>query len=46
MRFLIKEIRYPDGTIENIKVPISKIDKDISRLVRKNKDMFDILKKL
>lgn len=46
MRFLIKEIRYPDGKIENIKVPLSKINKDISRLVEEKKEMFDIMKKL
>ena len=46
MKFLIKEIRYPDGTIEKIKVPISKINKDISKLVKDNREMFDILEKL
>ena len=46
MKFLVKEIKYPDGTIEEFKVPISKINRDISRLVKENKEMFDILEKL
>ena len=46
MRFLTKEIRYPDGTVERIKVPITKINRDISRIVKENKEMLDILAKL
>ena len=46
MRFLIKEVRYPDGTVKKIKVPISKVNRDISKLVKKHKEMFDVLEKL
>ncbi len=46
MKFVEKEIRYPDGTVETIKVPLSKIDKEISKLLKIDKEMLDILKKL
>lgn len=46
METLEKEVIFVDGTIEKIRVPISKVEKEISRLVKRDKEMLDILAKL
>ena len=46
MKYIKKKIRYPDGSFEDIEIPLSEVDKEISKLIKKNKKMFEILAKL
>ena len=46
MKFIEREIRYPDGSFETIKVSVSRVEKEISRLIKRDKEMLDILAKL
>jgi hypothetical protein len=43
---ITREIKYPDGKVEKVEVPMSKINADIDKLIEENKDLFDILAKL
>ncbi|MBD3155186.1 MAG: hypothetical protein GF368_00840 [Candidatus Aenigmarchaeota archaeon] len=46
MEKIIREVRYPKGKIEKLEVPMSKINADINKLIKDNKDLFEILARL
>lgn len=45
-KYYTRYILYPDGSIEEIKVPKREADKQIDEIIKKDKEMLDILKRL
>lgn len=46
MKYYTRLVLYPDGTFKEIKVPKKEVEKSLNSLIKENKEVFDILKKL
>ncbi len=44
--YFTRYIKYPDGTLEELKVPKKEVRKQILESAKRNKEMLDILAKL
>lgn len=44
--YFTRHIKYPDGTLEELKVPKEEVRKQILEFVERDKEMLDILAKL
>jgi len=45
-KYFTRYIKYPDGTLEELKVPKGKVKKQILEAVKRDKEMLNILAKL
>lgn len=46
MRYFIRHMIYEDGRVKEIKIPEKVVIKQIDELLRRDKEMLDILEKL
>jgi len=46
LEYFTRYIKYPDGTLEELKVPKEEVKKQILKAVKRDKEMLNILKRL
>ncbi len=44
--YYTRYVLYPDGSMEEIRVPKKEVEKHIDRLIKRDKEMLELLEKL